>query len=464
MCGYLTIMTDWKTVWEGIKPDAEKELNSIASGYLEFLKNAKTESEAVDFFVNALSRNNFSDLEKMERLEPGSRFYINHTGRALGAGIIGKKGIENGLFMIASHIDSPRLDLKPKPLYEDEETNTTLLKTQYYGGVKKYQWVNHPLALHGRVYTKDGKEIKLRIGEEKGDPVFLIPDLLPHLAKMQQERKLFEGVTAEELNPVFSSIPSDGEEDRFREKVLGILKEKYGIEEEDFSSADLALVPAGEARESGIDGSMIAGYGHDDKASAYTSFRSFLDVGEPEDTVIVLFFDKEEIGSQGIAGSQSNFVEYAVSLILQKLYGKYDHFQFISLLRRSKVISSDVTAAMDPSFKGAHDTHNAGRFGSGIVIEKYSGHGGKYGGSEATAEFVAYLRGIFQKYAVPYQFGTLGKVDEGGGGTVAQDFARYGMNVVDAGAPVLGLHAPYELVSKADLWSCYRAYLAFMKH
>ena len=281
---------------------------------------------------------------------------------------------------------------------------------------------------------------------------------------MQTDRKLFDGINAEELNPIFSSMPGDTKEDKFKNHVLKILKERYGIEEEDLASADLCLVPAGKARESGIDSSMIAGYGHDDKASAYTSFRAFIDLNDPEDTVLVLFFDKEEIGSQGTSGSQSNFLEFVTSLILHKLQGRYDHFELTSLLRRSNVISSDVNAAMDPSFKGAHDTYNAGRLGSGIIVTKYTGSGGKYGGSEAPAEFVAFLRVIFQKYNVRYQFGTLGKVDEGGGGTIAQDFARFGMNVIDAGSPVLGMHAPFELVSKADLWSCYRAYLAFMKH
>ncbi len=457
-------MTTFKTVWEGIKPEEESELKSVSDGYLGFLDNAKTESEAVEFFMKELDERGFSDLETVAKLEPGGRFYLNHIGRALAAGIVGKRSTVNGLYIIASHIDSPRLDLKPKPIYEDSDTNTSLLKTNYYGGVKKYQWVNHPLALHGKIYTKDGRSIKLRLGEDESDPIFLIPDLLPHLAKMQADRKLFDGISAEELNPIFGSIPDDSKEDRFKSHVLKILKDRYGIEEEDLASADLCLVPAGKARESGIDSSMIAGYGHDDKASAYTSFRAFLDVKEPEDTILVLYFDKEEIGSQGTTGSQSNFLEYVASLILHKLNGGYEHIDLTSLLRRSKVISSDVNAAMDPSFKGAHDPNNAGRLGSGIIVTKYTGHGGKYGGSEAPAEFVAYLRGIFQKYNVRYQFGTLGKVDEGGGGTVAQDFARFGMNVIDAGAPVLGMHAPFEIVSKADLWSCYRAYLAFMNH
>ncbi len=457
-------MSHTKTVWEKINNEEKPVIESISSGYIDFLGKAKTESEATDYFVETLEKNGYKDIEELDKLSPGSKFYYNHIGRTLAAGIVGKKGIENGLYVIASHIDSPRLDLKPKPVYEDSETNTVLLKTQYYGGVKKYQWVNHPLALHGRIFTKDGKCIKVRIGENPDDPVFLIPDLLPHLAKMQKDRKLFEGIEAEELNAIFGSIPDDSKDDPFKNNIMKILKDKYHVEEDDLASADLALVPAGPARSGGLDSSLVIGYGHDDKASAYTSFRAFMDVRDPEDTALVLFFDKEEIGSQGTSGSQSNFLEYVVSMILKKLTGKAEHIDLLTTLRKSKVISSDVDAAMDPSFKGAHDTHNAGRLGSGIIVTKYTGYGGKFEGSEAPAEFIAYLRGVFDKYNVVYQFGTLGKVDEGGGATVAQDFAKHGMNVVDAGAPVLGMHAPFEIVSKADLWSCYKAYHAFMMH
>lgn len=457
-------MSHTETIWEKAGKDERAEIESISSGYIDFLCKVKTESEATDYFVDQLQKEGFNDLERLDKLEPGSKFYYNHIGRTLAAGIIGKKGIENGLFVIASHIDSPRLDLKPKPVYEDSETNTALLKTQYYGGVKKYQWVNIPLAIHGRIFRKDGSCVKVKIGENPDDPVFIIPDLLPHLAKMQKDRKLFEGIEAEELNAIFGSIPDKSEEDPFKNNILRVLKEKYEVEESDLASADLALVPAGPARSSGLDSSLVAGYGHDDKASAYTSFRAFMDVKDPEDTALVLFFDKEEIGSQGTSGSQSNFMEYVVSSIIKKLNGKADHHDFLTTIRKSNVISSDVDAAMDPSFKNAHDIHNAGKLGSGIIVTKYTGHGGKYNASEAPAEFVAYLRGVLDRYKVPYQFGTLGKVDEGGGGTVAQDFAKYGMNVVDAGAPVLGMHAPFELVSKADLWSCYRAYFAFMMH
>lgn len=458
-------MAEKKTAWGMMDGNSEAKLNEIARGYINFLNNAKAEFEAVDYFIERLERKKFQDIEKLEKLQPGTKFYINHMGRTLGAGIIGKKGIENGLFVIASHIDSPRIDLKPKPVYEDSETNTVLLKTQYYGGVKKYQWVNRPLALHGRVYTKEGSLIKLKVGEDSEDPVFIIPDLLPHIAgKMQGDRKLFEGIKAEEMNVVFGSRPDDADKDPFKSNVLKILRDRYSIEEEDLASADLYLVPSEKARESGIDSSMVVGYGHDDKASSYASFHAFMDVEDPEDTAIVLYYDKEEIGSMGASGSQSNLLEYLVTQIIHKLKGKAENIDVLKLLRKSKVISSDVDAAMDPSFKDAHDTYNAAKLGDGIVVTKYTGSGGKFMSSEAPAEFVAYLRGIFAKYNVKYQFGTLGKVDEGGGGTVAQDFARYSMSVIDAGPPVLGMHSPFEIVSKADMWSSYWAYYAFMMH
>ncbi len=458
-------MSEHRTGWPMVNGSNEAKLKEISRGYINFLNNVKTEFEAVDYFLERLGRKEFQDLEKMEKLQPGSRFYLNHMGRTLAAGIVGKNGIDNGLYVIASHIDSPRIDLKPKPVYEDSETNTVLLKTQYYGGVKKYQWVNRSLALHGRVYTKDGEVIKLRIGEEPEDPVFVIPDLLPHIAdKVQGERKLFEGIKGEEMNAIFGSIPGNTKKEQFKANILKILKENYGIEEEDLASADLYLVPSDSARESGLDSSMIGGYGHDDKASSYACFHAFMDIEDPEDTVLVLFYDKEEIGSMGATGSQSNLMEYLATQIVHKSKGKADNLDVLALLRRSKVISSDVDAAMDPSFKDAHDTHNAAKLGDGIVLTKYTGAGGKFMSSEAPAEFVAYIRKIFEKYEVKYQFGTLGKVDEGGGGTVAQDFARYGMSVIDAGPPVLGMHSPFELVSKVDMWSSYMAYYAFMMH
>lgn len=457
-------MIHFSTVWEKLQEGDRPEIESIASGYREFLENAKTEFEAVEFFVTKLKDAGFRDLETMEQVVPGSKFYVNHTGRALAAGIVGKNDVKDGFYVVASHIDSPRLDLKPRPIYDDIETNTALVKTQYYGGLKKYQWVNHPLALHGRIFTADGRKIDLRLGEDPADPVLLIPDLLPHLGKMQSERKLFDGIEAEELNAIVGTIPGNSKEEPFKEHVIKLLQQKYGISEEDLTSAELCLVPAGKAREAGLDSSMIVGYGHDDKASAYTSFRSFMEVKDPKDTVLVFFYDKEEIGSTGMSGSQSNFIEYVTSLLVSRVKGKMDQIDLISILRKSKAISSDVGMAMDPSFKKAHDTHNASRIGSGIAIMKYTGYGGKYDASDAPAEFIAYLRGLFKKNNVSYQFGTYGKVDEGGGGTVAKFFARYGMSVVDAGAPVLGMHAPFEIVSKVDLWSCYRAYLAFMNH
>lgn len=452
-------------IWRKLTPDQKAKVEEISRNYIHFLTVSKTEFEAVDFFTEKLSENGFQNLEEIETVRAGTKFYLHHLGSTLGAGIIGKNPLIGGIFIIASHIDSPRIDLKPKPLYEDGETSTSLLKTQYYGGVKKYQWVSRPLSLHGRVFTADGKKIKINLGEDPRDPVLVMPDLLPHIAtKVQGERKLFEGIKGEEMNVVAGNIPSEDKEDPLKKNILSLLQQRYGISEDDLSSADLYLVPAEHPREAGLDSSMIAGYGQDDKASAYACFHAFMEVREPEDTVLVLFYDKEEIGSMGSSGSQSNFLEYLVTQIAHKSGMNPSTFDIMKILRNSRVISSDVDAAMDPSFKEAHDTYNAARLGSGIVLTKYTGSGGKFMSSEAPAEFVAYLRGIFRKYGVPYQFGTLGKVDEGGGGTVAQDFARYGMNVIDAGPPVLGMHSPFELVSKVDMWSSYMAYLAFMKH
>ncbi len=458
------MVTEVKTIWEDLGEEAVAEVESLSRGYLDFISEAKTEREVIDFFVEELKRAGYRNIEDDIELKSGDRFYCINSGKSLAAGIIGKNGLDNGIYMLASHVDSPRIDLKPRPVYQDEETNTTLLKTQYYGGLKKYQWVNLPLSIHGRIFTRDGKEIRLSLGDREDEPIFLIPDLLPHIAKMQRDRKLFEGIEAEEMNVIFGNIPEKSGDNRFKDRIMKLLKESYGIEEEDLASSDISLVPAGRAREAGLDRSMIVGYGHDDRSSAYSTFRALIDTKSPDDTVLAMFFDREEIGSQGLTGSKSNFLEYIVMLIMRKMAKRSDPSDMLTLLRKSRVISADVSAAMDPSFKDAHDTHNAARLGSGIVISKYSGHGGKYSGSEANAEYVAYIRNILQKHDVPYQFGTLGKVDEGGGGTVAQDFARYGMNVIDAGAPVLGMHAPFELLSKVDLWSCYRAYRAFLLH
>ncbi len=457
-------MIHFSTIWENLKDGDRTEIESIASGYLEFLTNVKTEYEAAEFFLSKLKDAGFQDLETVDHVKPGSKFFVNLDGRALAAGIVGKKDIMNGFCTVASHIDSPRLDLKPKPVYDDTETNTALLKTQYYGGVKKYQWVNIPLALHGRIFTADGKRIDLKLGEDPSDPVLLIPDLLPHLGNLQSERKLFEGIEGEELNVIAGTIPGSSKDQPFKEHVLELLKQKYGICEEDLTSAELSLVPAGNPRESGFDSSMIVAYGHDDRSSAYASFRSLMEVKDPEDTALIYLYDKEEIGSTGMSGADSNFVEYVTSLLVTKIKGKVDPTDLLSVLRKSKAISSDVGAAMDPSFKKAHDTYNAGRLGSGMLIMKYTGRNGKAGASDAPAEFIAYLRGIFQKNNVGYQFGSFGKIDKGGGGTIAKFLARYGMSVVDAGAPVMGMHAPFEIVSKVDIWSCYRAYLAFLNH
>lgn len=458
-------MSSSETAWEGLDDSDESQLNSIVEGYLDFLENAKTEFDAVEFLSKKLKNFRFAELDEIEKLAPNTHFIIESMGRVLAAGIIGKNSIKEGFYIIASHVDSPRIDLKPRPIYEDADTNTVLLKTQYYGGLKKYHWVGRQLSIHGRIVTSEGKIIKINIGENKNDPVFVIPDLLPHIAdKIQGERKLFSGIEGEEMNVLFGSTPGKYDEEKFKNNVLSLLKEKYGIEEEDLASSELYLVPSDKPRISGIDESMIVGYGHDDKASAYASFRALSDIEKPKDSILVLFYDKEEIGSYGASGSGSNFLEYVIAALLDKSGSKSDYYDILNILRKSKALSADVDSAMDPSFKQAHDEHNAAIMGGGIVLSKYSGSGGKFLSSEAPSEFVAYLRGIFKKYNVNYQFGTLGRVDGGGGGTVAQDLARYGMSVIDAGPPVMGMHSPSELISKIDLWSAYRAYIAFLNH
>ena len=366
---------------------------------------------------------------------------------------------------MVSHIDAPRIDLKPNPLYEDGDAALALFKTHYYGGIKKYQWVSRPLALHGIVYTKDGKKIDIRIGEDPDDPVFVIPDLLPHLArKVQGDRKLFEGIKGEELQLVIGNMPIEDEDvkQKIKTMILKILNDKYGITEEDFNSADIEIVPAAQPRDVGFDRSMVGAYGHDDRICAYTSLRAILEIENPTYTSIAFFYDKEEIGSDGNVGAQSNFLEYVLAKVFSIIKPNYKHIEFLEALYRSKTISADVSAAINPIFKGVHDMKNAAKAGYGVVISKYTGHGGKYGASEATAEFMAELRALFAKHGVQYQVAELGKVDEGGGGTIAKFFSRYGMDVVDIGPGLIGMHSPFEVVSKMDLWSAYKAYKVFL--
>jgi aspartyl aminopeptidase len=451
--------------WNRVSEKEKKEIHEFAKEYRAFLNTVKTEREAVGYFVDKSEKTGFKNLQTVKSIVPGSKLYLTKNQKVAAFIVIGKKPLLEGIRYVVSHIDSPRLDLKPNPLIEDSDSSTALLKTHYYGGIKKYQWVSRPLAIHGTVVTKDGKKIDLKIGEADDDPVFVIPDIEPHLArKVQGEKKLFEGFEGEDLQIVVSSVPINDEDIKAKVKtaVLNNLFERYGIMEQDFQSADIEIVPADKARDVGLDNSMVGAYGQDDRICAYTSFRAIMDLKVPEYTSIIIVYDKEEIGSAGSSGARSNFIDFVTTTLLGKVLKEYTYGDFVAMMHNSKAISADVNAALNPLYKQVQDIANAAKVGYGTILTKYTGSGGKYNSSEATAEYLAYIRNLFDSNGVIYQSGLLGKVDEGGGGTIAQDFAKYGMDVIDMGPGLLSMHSPFELVSKLDLWSTYRAFKTFL--
>ncbi|MGC8709423.1 MAG: aminopeptidase [Thermoplasmata archaeon] len=452
---------DEKIGWLKIGEKEKDEIMDFSRDYMEFLRKVKTEREAVTYFLNLAEKKGFRPLGK--GIKKNGKYYLVKNEKAVAFVFIGDDP-EKPYRIIASHIDSPRLDLKPAPIVEDKDSHLVLFKTHYYGGIKKYQWVSRPLAIHGIVVTKSGKKVNIVVGEEEDDPVFTIPDLLPHLSrKVQGEKKLLEGFEGEDLQLLISHIPEkDEEKSPFKKALLKLLKEKYSIEEDDLYSADLEVVPASQPRDVGLDRSMLGAYGQDDRICAYTSVRALLD-SKPENNTIVILFDKEEIGSDGNVGAQSNLVEYVITKVLDASGRDYSYGKLLDIMHSSRVISADVNAVVNPLFKQVHDMNNAARAGNGVIVTKYTGSGGKYSSSEAQAELMAEIRNIFDSKGVIYQFGLLGKVDEGGGGTVAKYLARYGMNVVDIGPGLLSMHSPFEVVSKLDLWSAYRGYRAFIE-
>ena len=386
-------------------------------------------------------------------------------GKSIAMFIIGKESLEKGMNILGAHIDSPRLDLKQVPLYED--TEMAMFDTHYYGGVKKYQWVTLPLALHGVVAKKDGTVVNISIGDKENDPVFGVSDLLIHLAGDQLEKKASKVIEGENLDVLIGSIPADVEEkDKVKEtvkaNVLNILLKEYDIEEEDFLSAEIEVVPAGAARDYGFDRSMVMGYGHDDRVCAYPSFRAMLEVDTPEVTSVCLLVDKEEIGSVGATGMQSRFFENAVAEVME-LCGQYSELALRRALSNSQVLSSDVSAAFDPNYPSVSEKKNVAYFGKGLVFNKYTGARGKSGSNDANAEYMAHLRAVLDKEEVAYQTSELGKVDQGGGGTIAYILANYGMQVIDSGVAVLNMHAPWEIISKVDLYEAFRGYVVFLK-
>lgn len=443
-----------KSAWNSC--DKEKVMQ-FCEGYKEFLNNSKTEIEAVKNIVSAAKKEGYVDISTVKKIKQGDRLFSVNRDRCVSLILVGSKPVSLGVNIVVSHLDSPRLDLKPKPLYEDAEV--ALLKTHYYGGIKKYQWLNYPLSLHGYVMLKDKKRIELNYGEKDNEACFVIPDLLPHLSKSQNDKKATELVVGEQLSAIVGSIPVNDEESKakIKENVLSILNNKYKIKEKDFFSADLCFVPKVKANDVGFDSSFVGSYGQDDKGCAYLSLKAFLD-SKPKFTSVVMFFDKEEIGSDGNTGAHSRYVE----LLMEKIISLSDEkVSPLAVFEKSKVISADVTVAFDPLFKEVHDEKNAAKMGFGVAIEKYTGSGGKYYASQATSDYCRFVIDLCEKNNISYQFDELGKVDEGGGGTVARYFAQYGCDVLDCGFPVLGMHSPYELSSKVDLYNAYLLYKVF---
>ncbi len=458
-----------EVAWNHYSEEEKKKVFEFAEEYRKFISACKTERECVRTFVERAEAAGYLDIKKVIaegiKLESGARVYSDNNGKALAMFIVGKKPMEEGMRILGAHVDSPRMDLKQNPFYED--TGLAMLDTHYYGGVKKYQWVTLPLALHGVVAKKDGSVVEVNIGDKPGDPVFGVSDLLIHLAGEQMEKKAAKVIEGENLDLLIGSIPLAGEEkenakDTVKENILGILKEEYGIEEEDFLSAEIEVVPAGEARDYGFDRSMIMGYGHDDRVCAYPSFEAMLAKNEtPEYTSVCLLVDKEEIGSVGATGMQSRFFENMTAEVMAAA-GQYTELALRRALQNSHVLSSDVSAAFDPNYPSVMDKKNAAYFGKGMVFNKYTGSRGKSGSNDASAEYVGKLRAVMDNGNVLYQTAELGKVDQGGGGTIAYILANYGMQVIDSGVAVLNMHAPWEIISKADLYEAYKGYVAFL--
>ena len=459
-----------RNAWLSYKEAEETEMEKLAKAYREFLDKGKTERECVAEIVKEAEAAGYesleSKLEKGEKIKDGDKVYAVGMKKIVALFHVGTEELSGGMSILCAHIDSPRLDVKQNPLYED--TDLAYLDTHYYGGVKKYQWVTLPLAMHGVVAKKDGSIVEISIGEDAEDPVLYITDLLIHLSGKQLQKKAAEVIEGEMLDILIGSrplaeLPDDSKKDAVKQNVLKILNEKYGIEEEDFLSAELEIVPAGKARDCGLDRSMIAGYGHDDRVCAYPSFAAMMEAGHVDRTSCCLLVDKEEIGSVGATGMQSMFFENTVAEILA-LMGQDSNLAVRRTLARSRMLSSDVSAAYDPAYAEAFEKKNCAYFGKGMVINKYTGARGKSGSNDANAEYLARLRRIFDDKKVAFQTAELGKVDYGGGGTIAYIAALYGMEVVDSGVAVLSMHAPWEIISKSDLYEAKKGYVAFLKN
>ncbi|AGK96736.1 aminopeptidase [Clostridium pasteurianum] len=450
------------------KKYSEKDLPKVfelADRYKKFISDCKTERECVTEFIELAKKAGYLDINEVisegKKLNPGDKVYANNRGKNLALYVIGKDPFEKGLKILGAHIDSPRMDLKQNPLYED--TDLAMLETHYYGGIKKYQWVTIPLAIHGVIVKKSAEIINVVIGEDESDPVFGVSDLLIHLSQDQLKKSLATGIEGEDLNILVGSIPVDDKDVKSKVKynILKILNEKYNISEEDFVSAELEVVPAGNARDYGFDKSMVMGYGQDDRICAYTSFDAMLDIKEPDKTCVTILVDKEEIGSVGATGMHSKFFENATAEVME-CAGDYSDIKLKRALANSKMLSSDVSAAFDPNFPSVMEKKNTAYLGKGVVFNKYTGARGKSGCNDARAEYLAEIRTMMDKHNVSWQTSELGKVDQGGGGTIAYILAQYGMDVIDSGVALLNMHAPWEISSKVDIYETKNAYAAFL--
>lgn len=454
-----------KNVWLNIDDEQKNELEEISKDYINFLNTAKTERLAAKEIIRRAEEKGFVDInEKIaaKSLRPGDKVYALNKNKGVALFVIGSEDIENGMAIVGAHTDSPRLDLKPVPLSED--VNLAYFKTHYYGGVKKYQWTTIPLELHGVIYTKAGEKLEISIGDNDDEPVFTISELLIHLSRKLMDKSAREVIEGEQLKILVGSIPLKDESDNpVKKNILRILNEKYGIIEEDFITAEFEAIPAIKARNAGLDSSMIIGHGHDDRVCSYSALNAILSVENPKKTLVGLFVDKEEIGSKGNTGMYSQFFENTV-LELLNINDKANLISLKRTLANSKVLSADVTAAYDPNFKDVSELDNSAQFGCGVALTKYTGSGGKGGSNDANAEYLQEVRSAFDKEDVIYQTGELGAVDAGGGGTIAFILAEYNMDVVDCGTPVVSMHAPTEVISKADLYSTCKAYKAFYEN
>lgn len=450
-----------KNFWNEASKKEQKKAFDFSKGYKSFLDEAKTERESIKFFEKKLENLGFTNFKN-------NKVYRISRNKNAAIAVIGKKPIADGVNLIVSHIDAPRVDLKQNPLYEDSSIKFGMMKTHYYGGIKKYQWVSTPLALHGVFVKQNGEVVNVSIGEDENDPVFVMPDLLPHLArKAQYTQKIGDAINAGKMNLVFNSIPFKNDDDKVKNAIklnaLHLLNEKYGVIEADFLSAELELVPAGKARDVGIDRSFVLGYGQDDRICAYTSAEAIFNMKDSEKTAIVYLADKEEIGSDGNTGAKSIFIVDFIADLLHHNGEKSDSKTLRKTLIKSQILSADVNAGINPNYPDVHEKENAVHLGFGVSVTKFTGSGGKGGSNDANAEFNAKIISIFNAEKVNWQIGALGKVDEGGGGTIAKFMAEYGAEVIDCGPGLLGMHSLYELASKADIYSSYKAYKAFFE-